>query len=110
MTGRTYIFAEEVYKNGLLVEYNEYEDGFRFASRHSCEAVSINFTKDTQNGSNIYCVDVCMCKLYRKKIVEKIKLQEYNRARILLFAGLERMKRDIKVQGIIPWLKNLIGF
>lgn len=110
---KTWIFAEEYYESGLMVDYIEFDGRHarKFNYRSSCEEEAETFTEDEnkQNGSYVYCVDVCLCSVYRKQIIKHIRLGNIKRAYRLTLAGFKRMLRDIEEVGFLEWLKGSVG-
>lgn len=115
MTGKvkSWIFAEEYYQDGLMVDYIEFDGRHarKFNYKSSCDEEAKHYTEDDtkQNGTYVYCVDVCLCSVYRKQILKHIRLGNVKRAYRLTFAGTKRMFRDIQEQGFLEWAKGSIG-
>lgn len=110
---KTWIFAEEYYQDGLMIDYIELDGKHakKFNYKSICEEEAKLFTEDyeKQNGAYFYCVDVCLCSVYRKQILKHIRLGNLKRAYRLTFAGAKRMLRDIHEDGFLEWTKGSIG-
>ena len=111
MTGKIYIVAENFYDNlddleeKVLIDYKEYSFPYRkgnlkkgwFFSTSSCEEhINTEYMRLVSylNESELECVDICFCKLYRLRVLRAIFKGRFKRSFKYFVAGLKRMNRN----------------
>lgn len=111
MVGKIYFIAVEEYAAQNLVSYDELDGPAhkKFLINDSCQRFASHLPKNKINGKNYYCVDGCFCGIYRKQIKKYAVNKNLKKSLRLFNAGFERMKRNIKDEGLFSWIRNSLG-